>query len=98
MQLLLCTLLYLFTSAAVLSANTQTYMYMCTHSSNRYLYVLRCWLLTHTHTQYPTGMSHQVLVFFTVTLGRIERPILHHVTIHQPILVGTHTTYACQDF
>lgn len=32
-------------------------------------------------------MGRQVLLFCTMMLGRIERPILHNVNIHQPIQV-----------
>jgi len=32
-------------------------------------------------------MRHQVLLFLTVLLGRVERPLLPHVAVHQPIQV-----------
>lgn len=32
-------------------------------------------------------MDRQVLVFFTDLLGKLDRPLLHHVSIHQPVLV-----------
>lgn len=37
--------------------------------------------------QYPAGMSQLILNFFSFLLGRLERPLLHHVSIHQPVLV-----------
>jgi len=44
-------------------------------------------LHTTAESDYPSGMRHQVLLFLTVLLGRVERPLLPHVAVHQPIQV-----------
>ena len=37
--------------------------------------------------QYPVGMAKEVLIFVCDVLRHLERPLLHHVSIHQPIMV-----------
>lgn len=52
-------------------------------------FLLRHKILDTLHTagksDYPAGMRHEVLLFFTVLLGRVERSLLPHVSVHQAV-------------